>query len=480
MGVADQFNRGFSQGVELFRLRQEAQEKKRKREEEEKLKASLAQAYESNPDLAPEDAGKVEAFQDYNANLADQDASTFGVKYDPASYANHNAPKTQTDVTVARNMSIAKALGASGDYRGAMAAEQAANQARTQERELVRQDRRDVLAERRDNQLLQQGDLSINKMMEEEKRANGIKAFDAEVGEMYSAGAKPDSKAILGLAAKHGVGTEYAANLYLKQVGVSKQDALNLVDEKLATLKDAAANGLPALLDLADPDPSDGKKPEVMKNKDGTIALMYGGKPMPGFERLPAENTAGVIYKQLEGIYKGDPFAAAAVIADQKMQELKRQEVESKIVENRAQAGASNASAAASMATVGAKKQADADKKAAQDAAVNLARERNPGLTKAQEAAIRTGVLNVFKDAAKNEYTSSIDDLGGTITRLNKDTGDIDIINAKSGELIKSVPGPGKQAQAVAKPGVGPKVGERRTINGVPAVWDGKGWKRAQ
>jgi hypothetical protein len=37
-----------------------------------------------------------------------------------------------------------------------------------------------------------------------------------------------------------------------------------------------------------------------------------------------------------------------------------------------------------------------------------------------------------------------------------------------------------KDVMASAKAGAGPAVGEERNINGVPAVWDGKGWKRKQ
>jgi hypothetical protein len=345
MGIADYFNQGVARGWSMSREAEAAKAARAKAEQEAKLKLDLQSAFESNPDLGPEDAGRAEAFNNYNAKIANEDADTFGVKYNPAGYAYGNTPKSQTDVTVARNMSVAKALAAAGDVRGAMDAQRAAELARMQDRDSVRQDRRDTLAERQAGLGIQKDQLSVQKMMGEQDQAEKTKAFDAEVGEMYSAGAAPDSKAILGLAAKHGVPTDYAANLYLKQVGVSKQDALNLLDQKLTTLKDAATKGLPALLELADPDPTDSKKPEVMKNKDGSLTLMYAGKPMQGFEKLPAENTAAVIYKQIEGIYKGDPFAAAAVLADQEMQKAKLAEVQSKTGENQAQAAAAYASA---------------------------------------------------------------------------------------------------------------------------------------
>lgn len=429
-GLGDGLTTGYSMGSHYLDQKSKA-----------KLKTDLQSAFDAHPDLSQEEVGRSEAFNDYNTKIANEDADTFGVKYDPAGYAHGNAPKTQTDATVARNMSIAKALAAAGDVRGAMDVQRAAELARVQARDSVRQDRRDALAEGQVGLGMQKDKLSIQKLMGEQDQVEKTKAFDAEVAQMYVAGAKPDSKAFLGLAAKHGVPSEYAANAYLKQVGVNKQDALNLVEEKLTTLNEAAMKGLPALLELADPYPNDGNNPQLVKNKDGSLTLMYAGKPMQGFEKLPAYNTAAFIYKQIEGIYKGNPFAAAAVLADQEMNKLKRDEVRSKIGENQAKAAASYASAG----------------------------ETNAELDYIKKHGVKIGTAS---GSAGKDYATSVGDFA--ITRTNKETGAIDVIDPRSGGIVASIPGPG---QSPAPAGKGPKINEIRTINGKKAQWDGRGWK---
>lgn len=449
MGIADYFQQGMARGWAMSREAEAAKSAREKADQEAKLKLDLKSAFESNPDLSPEDAGRAEAFKSYNSKIANEDADTFGVKYDPAGYAHGNAPKSQTDVTVARNMSIAKALAAAGDVRGAMDAQRAAELARVQDRESVRQDRRDTLSERQAGLGMQKDQLSVQKMMGEQDQIEKTKAFDAEVGEMYAAGAKPDSKAFLGLAAKHGIPTEYAANAYLKQVGVNKQDALNLVEEKLTTLKEAAMKGLPALLELADPDTNDNKKPEVIKNKDGSLTLMYAGKPMQGFEKLPAENTAAVIYAQLDGIYKGNPFAAAAVIADQKEKELKAKELESKIGENQAKAAEAYASAG----------------------------ERNLSAAQTKEELDyikKHGVkMGTSGNETGNEYVTSVGDFA--ITQTNKKTGEINVIDPRTGRILANIPGPGQvQSKAHVNGPVVGKVYKDASGNKAKYLGDGK------
>lgn len=53
-------------------------------------------------------------------------------------------------------------------------------------------------------------------------------------------------------------------------------------------------------------------------------------------------------------------------------------------------------------------------------------------------------------DKPNNEFTAVTDSMGMNVTRTNKDTGAVDIINPKTGE-VKSIPAPGQQ-KAVAAP----------------------------
>lgn len=93
------------------------------------------------------------------------------------------------------------------------------------------------------------------------------------------------------------------------------------------------------------------------------------------------------------------------------------------------------------------------EKKAAGDAAAALYLEKNPGATKAEIEAVRRGVMAPFKEA-KNEYVTGMDSMGMNVTRTNKDTGALDIIDPKSGAVRMHVPAPGSAAAAGA--GVAP------------------------
>lgn len=114
---------------------------------------------------------------------------------------------------------------------------------------------------------------------------------------------------------------------------------------------------------------------------------------------------------------------------------------------------------------------AKAEKAAAGEARAALELEQNPGASKARLDAVRRGVIDPFKET-KNEFSTNTDSMGLTITRTNKDTGAVDVIDPKSGQIRASIPAPG----VAAKPAVTP-VGTRRKINGQNAEWDGRGWK---
>lgn len=57
-------------------------------------------------------------------------------------------------------------------------------------------------------------------------------------------------------------------------------------------------------------------------------------------------------------------------------------------------------------------------------------------------------------DKPNNEYVTTTDSMGMNITRTNKDTGAVDVIEGKSGKIKSSIPGPGLQpVQAAVPPG---------------------------
>ena len=106
-----------------------------------------------------------------------------------------------------------------------------------------------------------------------------------------------------------------------------------------------------------------------------------------------------------------------------------------------------NAAVANSMRAGNADARAVNEKKEAGEAALALYKEKNPGASAASLEAVRKGVIAPFKET-KNEYSTNTDSMGMTITRTNKDTGAVDVIDPKSGEIRASIPAPG----AASKP----------------------------
>lgn len=65
-------------------------------------------------------------------------------------------------------------------------------------------------------------------------------------------------------------------------------------------------------------------------------------------------------------------------------------------------------------------------------------------IEKAKSAAVAAGIKF---DKPNNEYVTATDSMGMNITRTNKDTGAVDVIDGKSGKVKASIPAPGTQQQ---------------------------------
>ena len=82
---------------------------------------------------------------------------------------------------------------------------------------------------------------------------------------------------------------------------------------------------------------------------------------------------------------------------------------------------------------------------------IDTANSKDPAaVNQARMKAIAAGIIKP-EAPTKNEYTSVTDSMGMNVTRTNKDTGAIDIINPKTGETI-SIPAPGSVASQKAAP----------------------------
>lgn len=88
--------------------------------------------------------------------------------------------------------------------------------------------------------------------------------------------------------------------------------------------------------------------------------------------------------------------------------------------------------------------------KIARQGLIDTANSKDPtAVNKARMQAIAAGIVKP-EAPTKNEYTSVTDSMGMNVTRTNKDTGAIDIINPKTGETI-SIPAPGSVASPASQ-----------------------------
>ncbi len=92
-----------------------------------------------------------------------------------------------------------------------------------------------------------------------------------------------------------------------------------------------------------------------------------------------------------------------------------------------------------------------ADQKAVRDARTALTAAMASGDPKAIEAAKANATAAGIKfDKPQLEFVTTTDSIGMNVTRTNKDTGAIDIIDGKSGKVKASIPGAGAQSPAQA------------------------------
>lgn len=92
-------------------------------------------------------------------------------------------------------------------------------------------------------------------------------------------------------------------------------------------------------------------------------------------------------------------------------------------------------------------KDSDAVRSARQGLMDAVASGDQKAIERARTAAVAAGIKF---DKPNNEYVTTTDSMGMNITRTNKDTGAVDVIEGKSGKVKASIPGPGAQQAAQA------------------------------
>jgi hypothetical protein len=143
------------------------------------------------------------------------------------------------------------------------------------------------------------------------------KAFSAFMADAANAGKTPTSQEMYAFADKYGADPAHVMSLALGQLGLDEKTATAKIKTTLDGLGAAAAGGTPTLnkflADKFDPDATDGVSPQLVGNAKTGFRVMYGDKPLPGYEGN--YKSIDEVVATVQGRVKGDPLGAALTIS---------------------------------------------------------------------------------------------------------------------------------------------------------------------
>lgn len=133
---------------------------------------------------------------------------------------------------------------------------------------------------------------------------------------MSADGMPIDTTAANRIAAETGADMTFVTDAVLKQYNLTKASANDLIERQLADFNKAAEGGIPTLnkyiAERLDPDKTDNIAPMVVQGKDGKLRVMYGNKPLPGYQSYGDINQLSAAF---QGNIKRDPLGAAIQIS---------------------------------------------------------------------------------------------------------------------------------------------------------------------
>ena len=146
---------------------------------------------------------------------------------------------------------------------------------------------------------------------------NASKAYASYVADPANAGKVPTTQEMLAFADTHGADPTHVINLALGQLGLDEKTATAKIKTTLEGLGAAAAGGTPTLnkflADKFDPDAKDRISPTIVGNAKTGFRVMYGDKPLPGYEGN--YKSIDEVVATVQGRIKGDPLGAALTIS---------------------------------------------------------------------------------------------------------------------------------------------------------------------
>jgi hypothetical protein len=334
---------GFASG---FQVGAQAVERGLKMREEDELKRGLAEAYRaptSDFGYTSEDMTRMRQMQGagegaYNIEGVGAEGQVPTLRYTPTglNLGSGDMPEAPTnfapqqiqrygDQAVAGQFSpaqlrglqaqaAARAVGASGDYRGAALLQQQADEAEfnAKYRPLQLQSMEGQIASQAQQRDLTGVQLGAAKRVEATTVANQVAA--QEMAELRTKG-PITQETISALAKKHGADPTQLLNNELAQYNFTTA-SLEAESKTLnKQLSKAALGGIPSmnkfLADKFDPDKTDNITPEIVQTKAGFV-VMYGGKQL---NEYGAHKNLNELVSNVSGMISGDPLNTAKTLA---------------------------------------------------------------------------------------------------------------------------------------------------------------------
>jgi hypothetical protein len=148
--------------------------------------------------------------------------------------------------------------------------------------------------------------------------ADAGKAFSEFMANAANNGKTPTTQEMYAFATQYGADPAHVSDLALKHLGYTKQAADAEIQNTIRDLSKASAGGTPTLnkflADKFDPDASDGINPKIVGDAKTGFRVMYGNKPMPGYEGT--YDSVNAIVATVQGNIKGDPMGALQTITE--------------------------------------------------------------------------------------------------------------------------------------------------------------------
>lgn len=148
----------------------------------------------------------------------------------------------------------------------------------------------------------------------EQEKANRI--AQGMLAEISAAGTPIDTATANRIAKDTGADMTFVTDAVLKQYNLTEKSANDLIQRQLTDFNKAAEGGIPALnkyiAERLDPDKTDNIVPAVVQGADGKLRVMYGGKPLPGYQAYGDLNQLSAAF---QGNIKRDPLGAAIQIS---------------------------------------------------------------------------------------------------------------------------------------------------------------------